>query len=369
MADQLSKPVKTFSIGFGAEDFDELRYARLIAERFSTDHHEFQVEPDAIAIMPKLARHYGEPFADPSALPSFYLAELTGGHVTVALNGDGGDENFAGYRRYLANDLAARLAWIPLPVRRAAPRAVRALGEGKRDNTFRARVQRLARALSMEPHARYAHWLSAFTPGSQGRAFQPDFISALGGWEPVEVIADRWKGASGSSTVDTMLSVDVNTYLPDDLLVKMDIATMAHSVEARSPLLDQEVMQFAASLPSSLKLRGQTGKHLLKASLRGIVPDAVLDRPKMGFGVPLTHWFRDELRDLPSAVLLDTAARSQQYVKREAIESLIDEHQAGKADHSLSIWTLLQLEHWHREVLEAPVAGDAPASLRSGAAV
>ena len=164
MADQTSEAVKTFSIGFSDADFDEVRFARSIAERFATDHHEFVVEPQAIEIMPKLARHYGEPFADPSAIPSFYLAQLTSQYVTVALNGDGGDESFAGYRRYVSNDLAAHFNWMPQPMRRLAPRLVAPLGEGPRNSSTRSRVQRLARALAMAPHARYAHWMSAFPP-------------------------------------------------------------------------------------------------------------------------------------------------------------------------------------------------------------
>ena len=355
MADQMSEPVKTFSIGFPNADFDELRYARMVAERFSTDHHEFVVEPHALEIMPKLARHYGEPFADPSAIPSFYLAEMTSRHVTVALNGDGGDESFAGYTRYLTNHLVAHLNWIPRPLQRLMPSFVKPLGEGSRSNQFRARVQRFARVLAMEPYERYAHWMSAFGNSMRNEMLQSQFLAAIGGWRPEEVIGEPWRASTATSRIDRMLDVDVNTYLPADLLVKMDIATMAYSVEGRSPFLDHKLMQFAASLPAQLKLQGMTGKRLLKAALRDILPHEILSRPKMGFGVPLMHWFRGDLRELPREVLLGADSRVHAYVRPDAIQRMIDEHQKGAANHSLRLWVLLQLEMWHREVVESPL--------------
>src|SRR5579884_341943 len=322
MADQMSEPVKTFSIGFPEDDFDELHYARMVASRFGTDHHEFVVEPHALDIMPKLARHYGEPFADPSAIPSFYLSEMTSRHVTVALNGDGGDESFAGYGRYVSNDLVNHLNWLPRPAQRMLPTAVSFLGEGPRNNGFRARIQRFARVLGMEPYERYAHWMSAFQQPALPQALQPDFQQALGDWTLEEVIRKPWLATTAQSRVDRMLDVDVNTYLPADLLVKMDIATMAFSVEGRSPLLDHKLMEFAASLPASLKLQGLSGKRVLKAAMAGILPPEVLHRRKMGFGVPLAHWFRNELRELPGEVLLGSDARVQRYVRPDTIQAM-----------------------------------------------
>jgi asparagine synthase (glutamine-hydrolysing) len=354
MADQMTEPVKTFSIGFPHDDFDELHYARMVASRFGTDHHEFVVEPHALEIMPKLARHYGEPFADPSAIPSFYLSEMTSRYVTVALNGDGGDENFAGYGRYVSNDLVAHLNWLPRPIQRMAPAVAHPLGEGARNNGTRARIQRFARVLAMEPYGRYAHWMSAFQTHLLQTSLQPEFQRELGDWTLEEVIREPWEATTARSRIDRMLDVDVNTYLPADLLVKMDIATMAYSVEGRSPFLDHRLMEFAASLPATLKLQGMTGKRLLKSALSDILPAEVLNRRKMGFGVPLTHWFRNELRDLPGEILLGPDARVQEYVGPAAIQNMIDTHQAGTADQSLRLWVLLQLEMWHREVVESP---------------
>ena len=356
MADQMPGPVKTFSIGFPDADFDELRFARRVAQRFATDHHELIVEPQAIEIMPKLARHYGEPFADASAIPSFYLAEMTSRHVTVALNGDGGDESFAGYRRYISSEILGQLGRLPLSVRRLAPVLARPLGSGRRDNCIRARMQRLARVLAVEPEARYAHWMSAFPPLMRTDMMQREFLASIDEWRPEDRIARVWQTSTAQSGLERMLDTDVNTYLPDDLLVKMDIATMAYSVEARSPFLDHHLMEFAARVPARHKLRGTAGKVLLKYALRGIVPDEILDRAKMGFGVPLPQWFRKELRNLPAEVLLSADARVQSYLKPEAIRRMINEHHAGRADHSARLWTLLQLELWHREVVESPLA-------------
>ena len=176
MADQMNEPVKTFSIGFRDADFDEVRFARIVAKRFATDHHELVVEPHALKIMPKLARHYGEPFADSSAIPSFYLAEMTSGHVTVALNGDGGDESFAGYPRYVASDMASRLDWLPGPVRRLGPHLVAPFGDGHRSTSIPAKTQRLARLLAMDPHERYTHWMTMFRRDMREQYLQPSCL-------------------------------------------------------------------------------------------------------------------------------------------------------------------------------------------------
>jgi asparagine synthase (glutamine-hydrolysing) len=363
MAEHMSEPVKTFSIGFPEREFDELEYARKVAKQYGTDHHEFVVEPDALAIMPKLARHYGEPYADPSAIPSFYLAELTKQHVTVALNGDGGDESFAGYSRYRANRMLRWLHSEASPLRGLGALA-RKLPEGARDNSPRARARRIVGTAGMAPADRYISWMTPFPDERRQRLLRPELSASLGAVDPTAGIHAAWSGSRGSDLLDVMLDVDVHTYLPDDLLVKIDIATMAYSVEARSPLLDQEVMELAASLPADYKLGGGVTKRVLKEAFRADLPDDILDRPKKGFGVPLRHWFRDELRDMPREMLLDPGARTRQWLVPEEVERLIDEHRDERADHSLRLWTLLQLETWHREVVDAPAAVelDSPAA-------
>jgi asparagine synthase (glutamine-hydrolysing) len=354
MAEQSSRPVRTFSIGFDDTDFDETRYARVVARRFGTEHQEFRVEPHALTIMPALARHYGEPFADSSAIPSFYLAELTSRQVTVALNGDGGDEAFAGYGRYVRAQRVGRLDWLPRSLQRAAPVVGDRLGGAVAERSLRYRASRLAQALAMEPWERYAMSLTAFDRKRRERLRSAEFTAELNGYESERLIADAWERSS-AGPLDRMLDVDIETYLPGDLLPKMDIATMAYSVEGRSPFLDHRLMEFAASLPEDAKVHGNTSKRLLKLALRGWLPDEVLNRSKMGFGVPLARWLRAELRDLPAERLLDRSALERGYLRREEIERLIAEHHRGDVDHSVRLWTLLQLDSWHREVLEAPV--------------
>lgn len=354
MAQQMSEPVKTFSIGFSGDPaYDELRYARLVADRYGTDHHEFELRPDAVEISARIARHYGEPYADSSAIPSFYLAQMTAQHVTVALNGDGGDECFAGYRRYGANALAARLGVLPLAVRRVLPRLLAPLGDGSEVSGTVARVQRLARSLVLEPDERYARWAAVFDEHDAAEAFTPELRSSLEGWVPAETVREAWNASTGG-VLERMLQVDIETYLPDDLLVKMDIATMAYSLEARSPFLDHRLMEFAAAVPPKLKLRGTQGKILLKQALRDDLPTEILRRGKMGFAVPLARWFREDLRELPREVLLDPDARVRRYIRGDAVERMLREHMDRAADHSLKLWILLQLEMWHRQVLESP---------------
>ena len=355
MAQEASGRVKTFSIGFPDFAFDELRWARVIARRFDTDHHEFVVKPDALQIMPKLARHYGEPFADSSAIPSFYLAELAGEHVTVALNGDGGDESFAGYLRYTnREDMVGRLLWLPLAVRRLAPPLGRAIGAT--GTTLSRRVEQAARILGMPTHERYAARMLLFDCFARERLFNPDFAETVRDTTPEEFLTTAWARSTASNDIERMLDTDVQTYLPGELLVKMDIATMAYSVEARSPFLDHELMEFAAALPPNLKLFRNAGKRLLKRALKPWLPDEILERRKMGFGVPLATWFRTDLRELPREVLLDPKSIDRGYFRAREIELLIDEHQDGRANHASRIWALLQLELWHREVVEAPRA-------------
>ncbi|HWE81014.1 MAG TPA: asparagine synthase (glutamine-hydrolyzing), partial [Gaiellaceae bacterium] len=354
MAEQSAEPVKTFSIGFADEAFDELPYARLVARQFGTDHHEYRVEPHALEIMPTMARHYGEPYADPSSIPSFYLAQLTSRSVKVALNGDGGDESFAGYDRYLDAHLAPHLTRLPRRLGAAAPAAAALLGRGGAHSGLRTKAERLAALLAMKPAERYATAVSAFDAVRRRRLLAPDFAASVAHRRPETFAIDAWEASSATDPVELMMATDVETYLPGDLLAKIDIASMAYSVEARSPFLDHRLMEFAASLAPALKLADGDGKLLLKRMLRRVLPPEILDRPKRGFAVPLARWFREELRDLPRDVLLDPEALGRGYFRRSEVEELIREHRDAVADHSLRLWTLLQLEMWHRHVVDAP---------------
>jgi asparagine synthase (glutamine-hydrolysing) len=347
--------VKTFSIGFDVESWDETAYAREVAQLFDTDHHEFRVDPSHMDILPRLIWHYGEPFADQSAIPSFFLSELTRRHVTVALNGDGGDEDFAGYARYLAHSLADRLDWIPKPLARAGASVLDAIGPGPQARSLRTRFRRLFRALGLTPYDRYAMWIAYFTEADRQELYTPEFAGSLGHRTAPSVIRDPYLSSDADDPVDKLLDVDVQTYLPGDLLVKMDIATMAHSLEVRSPLLDHKFMEVAARLPASDKLRGRRGKAAFKDALSPWLPAHILERTKMGFGVPLGDWLRGGLRQLPEDVLLDPGSTSRGYFRPEAVRRLIDDHRAGRYDNSNKLWALLQLELWMRTYIDSPV--------------
>jgi asparagine synthase (glutamine-hydrolysing) len=354
MAQETSEPVRTFSIGFGGGRFDELEHAREVARLFGTEHEELHVRPDAIAIAPTIARHYGEPFADSSAIPSFYLAEMTRRHVTVALNGDGGDESFAGYTRYAANVLAARLERLPAPLRRLGGALAARLPESGEEQSAGSRIRRLGGSLRLDGPERYGRYVSLFDPEQRARLYSDEYRAEQGdGRLAAAAIAEPWREASGSARLDVLLEVDVRTYLPGDLLTKIDIATMAHSLEARSPFLDPAMMQFAASIPAPMKLRGMQKKVVLRDALRSWLPDSILDRPKQGFSVPLAEWLRGDLRDYSREVLLDPGSFGRHRFRPGAVQDLLDAHLVG-SDHSHRIWALMMLELWRSEVAERP---------------
>jgi asparagine synthase (glutamine-hydrolysing) len=352
MARQSSDPVKTFSIGFEQARFNELPYARLVAREFATDHHEFVVRPSAIDVLPTIVRHYGEPFADASAIPSFYLAALTRQHVTVALNGDGGDESFAGYNRYLINAAADRLGSLPIGLRRFMAAVANGVAPRADPQSLQMRIRRLGTSLSLTPTDRYARYMSYLDSDERDALYTAEYKELIGTSVAPAVINQPWEAASGKSIIDVMLEVDVETYLPGDLLVKMDIATMAHSVEARSPLLDHELMELAASIPPGLKVRRTRGKAILRDAYRGYLPEKLLDRPKMGFAVPLAEWFRHDLRDYAREVLLDPRTSERGYFKPSCIEGMLRRHFDGQEDNSSRIWSLIVAELWHRDFVD-----------------
>ncbi len=359
MAQETAEPVRTFSIGFDSEHFDELDHAREVAELFGTEHEELRVRPDAISVAPRIARRHGEPFADSSAIPSFYLAEMARRHVTVALNGDGGDESFAGYTRYAANVLAARFERLHPSLRRLVASFASRLPEGEREQGARNRIRRLGGSLDLDGPGRYERYVSLFDLERRNALYSDDYAAELAGSRLAsEAIAEPWREASGQSRLDLLLEVDVRTYLPGDLLAKVDIATMAHSLEARSPFLDPEMMTFAAAIPAPMKLHGMQKKLILRDALRAWLPDSILDRPKQGFSVPLAEWLRGELREYSREVLLDPAAFGRERFRPDAVRGLLDRHLAGE-DNSQRIWALMMLELWKAEVLDAPLTAGA----------
>jgi len=358
MAQQSSGAVKTFSIGFDDARFDERSYARLVADRFGTEHHEFVVTPSAAALLPTLAWHYDEPFADASAIPTYYVARLTSEHVTVALNGDGGDESFGGYDRYVANAYASRLP-IPPVLRRLARLAGHRLPLRGDARSASRRASSALAYLGVEPSDRYAHMMSYFRRDEKSLLYTDDMRAATAERDTYDILTNASSSCDSDGIVDRMLCTDVETYLPGDLLVKVDIATMANSLEARSPFLDHTLMEFAASLPAQMKVSGRVGKRVLKSVARQWLPADVIDRPKMGFGVPIARWLREDLRELVHDSLTDETARARGYFEPKTVKALIASHEAGN-NESTRLWALLQFELWHRLFIDSAATAAPP---------
>jgi len=355
MARQASAPINTFSIGFEEGRFDERGHARTLAEHYGTNHHEFVVTPSALDILPTLAYHFDEPFADSSAIPSFYVAKMSSGHVTVVLTGDGGDESFGGYERYALLDRAARI-----PVPRFARRGLSGLGRliighSVSGSPLRS-AGRAAEILAQPLPRRYARLMSYFTPDQKAGVYSDNLAERLAGVDSYELLYEAFAASRASSDVGRLMDVDVQTYLPGDLLAKVDITTMACSLEARSPFLDHQVMEWAAGLPGRLKVRSRDTKVLLKHAMAPWLPAELIDRRKQGFGIPLAAWLRSDLRGVCRDVLTDATARSRGLFKPEAVSRLLADHDHG-TDRSRQIWALLQFELWHRNFIDARASG------------
>ena len=353
MAEVASGRVKTFTIGFaGSREYDEREHARTVAERFGTAHTEFIVEPKALALIDRLVWHHDGPFGDSSAIPTYLLAELTRSHVTVALNGDGGDEVFAGYLRLYGAALSER---FPRWCFRAASAALGLLPEPSDRRHLLRFAKRFAEAGSLPLVERYLRWNGYFTSGLRD-LLRPELHGAasldrvLASYrEPLERAVGVEAGWGRVSTLSRVLQLNFETYLLDDLNVKMDRMSMAHGLETRSPFLDTAVVEFGASLPDRLRMRLGKGKILLRRAMRGILPESILTRGKMGFGAPLGAWFREELNGLVRERLLDPTSPIYDYLRPEPVAALVASHRRAEADLSPQIWALLTLESWLRQ--------------------
>ncbi|HEX9960774.1 MAG TPA: asparagine synthase (glutamine-hydrolyzing) [Pyrinomonadaceae bacterium] len=353
MAEASEKPVKTFSIGFEEQDFSELKYARRVAEHIGAEHHEFIVKPDAIEVLPTLVEHYGEPFADSSAIPTFYVSKETRKHVTVALNGDGGDETFAGYERYFAIQLAEKYKKIPAILRKSVIEPAAAFLPTSMGQHSRVKSAKNFLAVSSMPKANlYLRWMSAINEDLKTELYTENFKQKTSADSTASVLQNWFSKANGAGAIDAMLLTDTMTYLPNDLLVKVDIASMANSLEARSPFLDHKVIEFAASLPEKIKVRGTETKYLLKKAASRVVPREVLYRRKMGFGIPVGYWLRNEMKDFMFETLLSEKSFKRGLFKPETVQRLVAEHVAEKQNHTYPLWTLLMLELWFRQMID-----------------
>lgn len=344
------RPVKTFSIGFEESDYSELHHAREAARFHATDHREFVVRPDAIELLPTLVKHHGEPFADSSAIPTYYLCRETRKHVTVALSGDGGDEGFLGYNRYLAMKLMPLLGACPAGVRQ---QMIRLLG-GVRHKLAR-QAARLLNMSGRPPLQSYLDAVSHFTPEDKDRLYTPDHAARLarsggGGGKagtPAEQVFRNFFPAH-APLLQALSYLDLHTYLPDDILAKVDIASMANSLETRSAFLDQKVIEFAMSVPPGLKMRGFRKKHLLKTAFKDLLPPTVQRRGKMGFGVPLEHWFRRELKSFAEEALDRPPDSFKEIFKPDAARNFLRDHVEFRRKNDQRLWNLLFLYTWAR---------------------
>ena len=357
------RPVKTFSIGFDDPEFDELEHARTVARHFGTDHHEFVVRPDGLSILEDLIAHFDEPFADSSAIPTWYVSEIARRHVTVVLSGDGGDELFGGYDRYLPHPRVAQFDRVPVPgLRAAAGLAWPLLPHGAKGKNF-------LRHVAKDPAGRYLDSIAMFQADERAALYGPDFAKATSGrpgvWQGAEETLSRHFDRFSALPHDSrMMRFDFETYLPEDVLTKVDRMSMAHSIETRVPLLDNLVIDFAASLPAGLKIKNGRRKHILKETLRPMLPPGILDRKKQGFGIPLGTWFRGGLTGLFSDVLDAPRTRQRGYFEPVFVSRLLKEHLAGERDHTLRLWQLLVFELWHRQYLDTAAAGASAAHVR-----
>lgn len=344
MSHLMKRAVTTCSIGFNEAKYNEAEYALQVSKLFSTDHHVETVEPNAVEIVDKLAWHFDEPFADSSAIPTYYVSKIARHSVTVALGGDGGDESFAGYRRY-------KLDYYENLLRSRVPAALRSsvfgpLGRWYPPLAWAPRVFRAKstfQSLSRSPLEGYFNSISYFRPGDKTRLFTPEFQAKLANYDSMEVLREYYDRADTDDPLTKIQYVDIKTYLTDDILTKVDRASMAVSLEVRAPMLDHHFLELAATIPSSLKLRNGTGKYILKKALEPVLPANILYRAKQGFAIPLADWFKRDLKDMAHHIIVET---DDGILNKEFLGTIWDQHQKGYYDRSALLWATLMFRKW-----------------------
>ncbi|HEX8370377.1 MAG TPA: asparagine synthase (glutamine-hydrolyzing) [Pyrinomonadaceae bacterium] len=341
----LDAPVKTFSIGFNEDSFNELKYARVAAKHFETEHHEFIVTPDLVETVDELVWHFDEPFADSSALPTFMVSKMARDYVTVVLSGDGGDELFAGYTRYVVDRRRSGMANLPAFVRRNLRVFSESLPHGAKGRNYLYNV-------SLDAIDRYIDSISQYNALRKKSLYSKDFQSKLNGNSGALRYRNIADSISTGNAIDNLLYLDSKTYLPADILTKVDRMSMAASLEARVPLLDHELIEFVTQIPSDLKMKGFETKYIFKKAMEGIVPQEILYREKQGFGVPIEEWINNQLRARMHETLLERRTLERGYFEKSYIQTLLDEHAKRRRDHSHALWILWMLELWHRQFLD-----------------
>jgi asparagine synthase (glutamine-hydrolysing) len=336
-------PLKTFSIGFSEPDYNELEYARVVAKRFRTEHHELTLGPDSLDRLEDLAWHLDEPFGDSSAIPTFMVSKLAAQSVKVVLSGDGGDELFAGYDKYLVEKRERGYTPLPALIRTVLGTIGRTMPDGMRGRN-------LLRHMSLAGAERYLDACTLFRRDDMKKLFRPDVFKLLAPYEPWRAKA-AYMESGERHWLSNLQGLDVNNYLPLDILTKVDRMSMAHSIETRVPLLDHKLVEFAATIPPEMNLRGGTTKYVLKRAMKGILPERIINRPKKGFAVPLGYWFRGKLGSYVRDLLLGESARRRGFFNAPYIEDLVAQHERGR-NLDLQLWTLISFELWARVFLD-----------------
>jgi asparagine synthase (glutamine-hydrolysing) len=347
MSRHSARPVKTFSIGFHEDSYNELKYARLAAKHFGTDHHELIVTPESCQIVDELVWHFDEPFADPSSIPTYIVSKLAREYVTVVLSGDGGDELFAGYTRYAIDRKRSGFARFPRFLRHGVMQPLsRRLPHGAWGRNYIHNV-------ALDPIDRYIDGMSFFTTLNKLSLYTDSFIHQLDGTPgALSFFRDHAEHARSSEHLDQLLYLDSKTYLPGDIMTKVDRMSMAVSLEARAPLLDHKLIDFVTRIPPSMKMKGLETKHIFKRAVRDFVPAEILDRPKQGFGLPIEQWINNQLRERIRETLTESRTRQRGYINSSYVNTLLDEHERGRRDQSMPLWVLFMFELWQRAFID-----------------
>ena len=367
MAELSDKPIKTFSIGVKEEDFNELPYARQVVEKYNTEHYEYIVEPDLVSLLPAMMWHMEEP-VDPFAFGVYSVSKLASEHVKVVLGGDGGDEMFAGYDRYFGNQIIDYYTMVPKPLRKAIIEPIIA---SLPDNfSYNNRVQKLRWMVAMsddtsgERYARSASFLR-FGPDHKQDLYSESLLNELGDNDAIDYLLRYFDSPQAKDDIDKMLYTDVKTRLADHLMTVGDRMTMAHSLEGRSPYVDQRFAEFVGQMPAKYKLNGRRLKYALRQAARGYLPEDLITRPKQGFSFPLAYWFRNELREFTESIFKSSRLVEDGYFREDAMTNMLAVHVAGEVDHNYRLWLLLNLELWYRMFIDGQSADDLNQDLQS----
>jgi asparagine synthase (glutamine-hydrolysing) len=354
MSEAATTPVQTFSIGFEDQTYNELPYARAVAAHFNTDHYEEIIKPDSAALAERLVRHLDEPFGDFSIFPTYLVSEMASRTVKVVLSGDGGDELFGGYDTYVAQNFDRYYRWLPAQLRQEAlPALMARVPPQPAKKGLINKTKRFVEGAALEPSLQHTRWMTFLSDAEKRALYQPAFKADLNGATPAHVIESYFRRAAQSDALAQQQYVDIKTYLVENILTKVDRMSMAASIEARVPLLDYRIVEFAVNLPSPMKLRRGRTKVVLRRAMTDRLPAAILNKPKQGFSIPLKHWLCGSLRPLMTDLLSPDRIRDRGYFHPDFITRWVSEHVNGRANHSHRLWALMVLELWHQNMLES----------------